>query len=347
MGGIAHCCAPAGYAQLWRLLTMAKLCWHIHTCLPKKRLHAITTWKTGWALIVMCVLALYYIYQSHMPPEKDVFTIRFFFSGGIGNELFWYASGLAIASRNHMAFHLEKDLKIRKFFNLTEAVFVDGPEYGSRFAQVKERQCCCYNPSLARPRESPVRYEAYLQSWKYFVDYRQVVREQFRPNADLLRRARRVLDDALATLDGGDPAVGGHRTLVGVHVRRGDMLHQENMSLGFQVADARYLRAAIAYFARRHRGCTFVVCSDDMAWTRRQLEGAANVVFVSAGSAILDFIVLTLTNHTVMTTGTFSWWVAYLTGGDAVYYNQSSRPGSELAHQVCTREYYLPNWVPL
>lgn len=287
-------------------------------------------------------------YARHSPEGdgQPVLTLRTYQSGGIGNQLFWYASGMIISGRNHMAFILPKYLNIKKYYNLTEAIFVDEEEPGGQFAQVKEDRCCCYEKKLANPTVENVRYNAYLQSWKYFHSHHQLVRKQFQPQEHLKWTANVVLRSALIQKY-GEKFLKHPNVLVGVHIRRGDMMDKVNSAYGFQVADSGYLHRAIEVFRRRYKMCTFVVCSNDIEWSQGQLANVSDVIFIQTYSPILDFTVLTLTNHTIMTTGTFSWWAAYLTGGDVVYYRSSSRPGSQLHVQLCSEDYFLPNWLPL
>ncbi|VDK75016.1 unnamed protein product [Gongylonema pulchrum] len=65
------------------------------------------------------------------------------------------------------------------------------------------------------------------------------------------------------------------------------------------------------------------------------------------GTRDSDMATLSRCNHTIMTTGTFSWWAAYLTAGDVVYYKDWPRPNSELDKQMFKQDYFLKNWLPL
>ena len=76
---------------------------------------------------------------------------------------------------------------------------------------------------------------------------------------------------------------------IGVHIRRGDMMSQENVKQGFSIADEEYIQRAITYILdeliERQTGdqrnalgsldVVFVVCSDDMLWSQEHFRSAA------------------------------------------------------------------------
>ena len=75
---------------------------------------------------------------------------------------------------------------------------------------------------------------------------------------------------------------------IGVHIRRGDMLSQENLRQGYSVADEQYLQRAVTYILdeliERQTGderntlgsldVVFVVCSDDTSWSQEHFRSA-------------------------------------------------------------------------
>ena len=89
-----------------------------------------------------------------------------------------------------------------------------------------------------------------------------------------------------------------------------------------------YLQAML-HFLRRYPTAHFLVMSDDRDWCRSQLAPAslAPLVTVPGGprSAPGDLAALSLCNHTIASVGTYSWWGAWLAGGDVVMYAQPIR----------------------
>jgi len=74
---------------------------------------------------------------------------------------------------------------------------------------------------------------------------------------------------------------------IGVHIRRGDMVSPDAVKQGYSVADDGYLERAVTYFidiigeqpsidASQSLQLVFVVCSDDLDWSRRHFHDAVS-----------------------------------------------------------------------
>lgn len=138
---------------------------------------------------------------------------------------------------------------------------------------------------------------------------------------------------------------------VGVHVRRGDYLLPRRIRKGFTTATPAYLRRAVGYFVERFARIQFVVASNDVPWCRKYVRSSTwdasrvNVTFSEGHSAGEDLALLASCNHTVVTTGTYGWWAAWLADGITVYYANFPRHGSSLGNRSRVHEYYPPNWI--
>jgi len=62
-------------------------------------------------------------------------------------------------------------------------------------------------------------------------------------------------------------------------------------------------------------------------------------------SAGEDLALLASCDHTVITTGTFGWWAAWLANGITVYYANHPRHGSQLSSMIHHDDYYPPQWI--
>lgn len=54
---------------------------------------------------------------------------------------------------------------------------------------------------------------------------------------------------------------------------------------------------------------------------------------------------LIMCNHTIASTITFSWWSAYLTGGEVIYYKDWPTKNSQLEKTVVKKEYFPSSWI--
>ena len=141
-------------------------------------------------------------------------------------------------------------------------------------------------------------------------------------------------------------------TLVGIHIRRGDK--HDDHARGTILATARYILKSVQYMRERYsttttsNGLHFVVFSDDLVWSQQTLSGEPDVTFISDGRthAHLEFAMLTMCHHHIITIGSFGWWAAYLAGGTTLYWDMSPRPGSWQYSQMKKDDYFPRHWIP-
>lgn len=163
---------------------------------------------------------------------------------------------------------------------------------------------------------------------------KQKVRKSFKFKADFRDKAQKVL----TSLD-----IGRNLT-IGVHVRRSDMNSKRELSRGYNVATKEYFVKAFKYFRDKFKHLLFLVVSDDLNWCRSSIKGD-DVRFVATGSAGSDMALLSQCNHSVISTGSFGWWGAYLTGGEVVYYRNFPANNSWLLKQYNKTDYYPLPWI--
>ena len=136
-------------------------------------------------------------------------------------------------------------------------------------------------------------------------------------------------------------------TYVGVHVRRGDFTRPTTTRMGFSVAPVNYIHKAMAYYTNLFPQVMYIVSSDDIKWCKSKINKINYTVFFTHESVFEDFTVLVSCNHSVITSGTFSWWSGWLTGGMVVYYSMYPQAGTNLDKRLNRTEYYPESWIPL
>jgi len=207
-----------------------------------------------------------------------------------------------------------------------------------------------YSPRVMTLVEVPSNWSILLvgsfASWKYT-----------HPIDDRLRHAltfrRELIQSAADFLDSNVPPgwAASSFVRVGVHVRRGDFLGPWAIKEGFTTATPRYLRRVLRYFVERFARIQFIVASNDIPWCRKHVRASTwdrnsvNITFSEGHSAGTDLAILASCNHTVMTTGTYSWWAAWFVNGTTIYYADFPRRASSLSSRSHTEEYYPPNWI--
>ena len=183
-----------------------------------------------------------------------------------------------------------------------------------------------------------VTLRGFFQSWKYFHNIAPFIRELFTVRPFFLNKAKRFLS----------PFKDASRTVIGVHVRRGDFVtNLYTRKCGYTFADIHYIHEAMSLYRRRYTNAIFIIISDDMTWCKKNVVNF-DVMYSDFTDPILDLALMSLCDHMVITGGTFGWWGAWLSGGDVVYLKDFPRPGSWLdVFGMDKVEYYPPHWIGL
>ena len=128
-------------------------------------------------------------------------------------------------------------------------------------------------------------------------------------------------------------------------------IRYDDLRHGHLVAPSSFYQKAMNYFLEKFKSkkVVFVIASDDIEWVKRNFksESATQIIFVENRQREVDMATLSLCNATVLSTGTFSWWISYLSKGPTIYYSGWPRKGSELDRMVVKSEYFLSEWIPM
>lgn len=239
--------------------------------------------------------------------------------GGLGNQMFQYAAGLAVARRLGARLYVDTSWfeprahprdspPIRRYGLDAFGIPAHLPlRQRARLrlrppAVVRER-ASTYQPDLALVGGSVV-LDGYWQSERYFEGCEDAVRRAFTFAPPGSEEARRLLDEILATGS------------VSVHVRRGDYeSNPKHRTLFGLLGPDHYAAAASELCRRRGEDLRFYVFSDDIAWCRGHLElpGAAATTFVTdTGTDVEDLMLMAACRDHVIANSSFSWWGAWL-----------------------------------
>jgi hypothetical protein len=251
--------------------------------------------------------------------------------GGLGNQLFQYACGWALAQEHGREMVLDAgsfdQYKLRPFLldrlkiKARRASDAELEAWGlpaGRLARIRRR---LFGTAIASVREpaytwNPVQLPAgkdvwlngYWQSERYFAAYKKDLRAQFAvkaavngPNARLLKTIRAAGAKACA-----------------VHVRRGDYVSSALAARTHGTVGPDYYAAAVAKLRTKVKGAKLFVFSDDPAWARANLPFAAQASFVDANGPEApeqDLRLMAACRHFVLANSSFSWWGAWLGEG--------------------------------
>nr|KAG5705735.1 hypothetical protein BaRGS_027394 [Batillaria attramentaria] len=136
-------------------------------------------------------------------------------------------------------------------------------------------------------------------------------------------------------------------TLVGFHVRKGDITQNGNIALGYKSAGPGYINRSLEYFHSRFPDSVFVVSSDSIQWCRDNFPERYKLHFLEGNWSPVDLLVLASLDHIVTSFGTYSWWAGYWNRGITLYMDDFVVPGSPIGDQYNKTDYIYPGWVGL
>jgi hypothetical protein len=241
--------------------------------------------------------------------------------GGLGNQLFQYAAGRALALRSGAELVLDTiDFSSRSF----RRFLLDSFNIEDRRLSLMERHrlgLAAYIPGKREPTasgipvirgtalNSPTRLpervtrDVYLDgTWQHplhFASHADVIRREFTPRA-ISPRFEEVLAAQRAV------------NSVAVHVRRTDFLLPGNEIV--QVCSVDYFRRAIAAMREKVGDAGFCIFSDDIGWVAANVPIDVRHVLMPANTdqPVRDFLLMAACRHFVISNSTYSWWAAWL-----------------------------------
>ena len=253
--------------------------------------------------------------------------------GRLGNMMFEFASSVGIAHTLRYKHIIKPSHTLLKYFKIKQ----DPSIPLANLLTVTEEQW--RKPDWRADKmylSHNLTLNGYFQSFTYFQNISSDIRNMFTIKDEFL-------DQALNFLKANKPNVS---TLIGVHVRRGDFLSKISVDEGRVVADRNYTQKSMNFFREKHKNAVFVILSDDQKWCKENIQGN-DVIFSPFTDPVVDMAILSLCHHTIVTSGSFGWWGAWLANGVVVYLRDFPKPGSDLDTNglFVREEYYFPHWI--
>jgi len=229
-----------------------------------------------------------YTYHNHSNHKKVYVKLH----GGLGNQLFQVASGYGIAKKHNFILILVSDYKkesfphqesmdlyLKTFFKTFRVIHQDHLPSIPHYQEIDNIQCFRYNETMET--EKTFFIEGYLQTEKYFKEYRKEILSLFKPY-DLRLQSYFI------------------------HVRRGDYL---SCTL-YQINEGYYERA-IRYM-ESHGPNHYYIVSDDLPYCRTcGLFDSLQKTFVE-DTPIHTLSIMASCKGGICANSSFSWWGSYL-----------------------------------
>lgn len=246
-------------------------------------------------------------------------------TGGLGNQMFQYAVGRALAARYDAPLLLDtrglmhdalRSYALSHFrVNAEVATEPDMPRELGRIGRRLYRlprwltrqtryveKGFAFDPGIVALK-APVHLAGNWQSEKYFADQRNLIRSDFQLR-EPFTNDRRAIADMIA-----------ERPTVSVHVRRGDYVNNPATNAYHGTCEPAWYEQARRAMEERVAAPAYMVFSDDPDWTRANLPSFAAARFVDPstdGRDEQDMHLMALCHHHIIANSSFSWWGAWL-----------------------------------
>ena len=252
--------------------------------------------------------------------------------GGLGNQMFQYATGYAMSKDNDLtlkldirdfdnnynhdgfqakeAFKLKNQIISKKDLSTIQRFITNYyiKKLVKRSLYIKKsnkfyiyRDPYEYDKNLKKIKTN-IYLDGHWQHYKYFNKYKADLMKifhfsklDFTKNPDLLNYLN-------------------HQNLVSVHIRKGDYIsNKKNKSIFFNL-EADYFCNAVNKISSQIQDPFFLIFSDDIKWVKSHIKfNTKNIYYVSSNDkAILDMSIMSQCRHHIISNSTFSWWPAWL-----------------------------------
>lgn len=267
--------------------------------------------------------------------------------GGLGNQMFQYACGYALAKRHNeklildTRFYNEDFLKKNPHFSKQQLNIVEFPiKYNqkidnndfrtinffqkriiSRIIRIPSKFNIKVGKQTKYIKETRLRFlpyienieayniylDGYWQTEKYFIKYKKEIKEQF------------SLESVVAQEYGIENELKNVNS-VSIHLRMGDYETKKKKSVRYNyLVNPEYYVNAIEEIRKRIHNPRFFIFSNDMKKAKKLLGCSPEFVYVNEDRRMTDleeFEIMSLCSNHIISNSTFSWWAAWLSDNE-------------------------------
>ena len=212
-------------------------------------------------------------------------------SGGLGNQMFQYAAGRAVSLRENTSLKLD-------ISGYSDDKF--GRHYSLDVFNIKVTLATPLDCLISRLFKTYL--DGYWQSEKYFIEYSDQIRQDFklkpRPDKNVTEYLKKIKKT----------------NSVAIHVRRGDYVSIARIGQSVGICGVKYYQRAIRLITKKVKDPTFFVFSeaDGLDWAKQNLKFESPCVLVKSSKDYEDLRLMSACQHNIVANSSFSWWGAWL-----------------------------------
>lgn len=255
-----------------------------------------------------------------------------YITGGLGNQLFQYAAGRALAVRQGSELKLDisgfEKYKLHDYsldaFNIIENLakaadvepliekkkkgvkrkisFLKKMLSSGHGTHIKDDNAYEFKPYILNLK-GDVYLDGYWQSEKYFKDVQDIIRKDLTVKEKIDGKNKEVADEIKNSQS------------VSLHIRRGDYITDEKTRALFDVCTMDYYGEAIRKITEKEGNVKLFIFSNDIDWVKENLKTDREMYFVDhnkAGKNYEDLRLMSLCKNNIIANSSFSWWGAWL-----------------------------------
>ena len=253
-------------------------------------------------------------------------------TGGLGNQMFQYAFGRAVAKKHNTnlklhftnaLFNIQRSYEL-DIFNISATIttkedlqkfgitqnrvlnrlfYLFDERYGIQFNKhiVTQKYPYIFNSSYLTIKDNSY-IQGYWADERYFKSIENIIRKEFTLKKKLDEKNQKILKLINNSMS------------VSIHVRRGDYITNKTNIPKFIGLD--YYVNSIKKIKKQISNPVFFVFSDDIPWCKTNLASLANNIHYidhnKGKNSYKDLVLMSNCKHNIIANSTFSWWGGWL-----------------------------------
>lgn len=231
------------------------------------------------------------------------------YNGRFGNQIFQFAALLGIAKKNGY----DAKIPISNLVNHRIQRTMDGVSFNARFELTDifdiDNSVFTDNISIFQQKiedhfhfqddffqiDDFTNIHGYFQTQRYFEHCDDLIRKNLTIKKEILDKAKEFLPKT-------------DKEIVSIHIRRGDYTHPNPFH---PVNGEEYVNLALNTFSENEK-YHFLVISDDKDWCKKVWSNKKDFTISESDNHFIDFSMMTLCDHHIISNSSFSWWASYL-----------------------------------
>jgi len=232
--------------------------------------------------------------------------------GGLGNQLFQYATARRLAHVHNTVLKLDispfEKYTLHAYhlnnLNIIENITAvnDIEQITGNKGQVIREKTFNFDPEILHLSDN-VYLQGYWQSEKYFADIKHIINEEFTVKHALDSRNKEITDSI------------NNCSSISLHIRRGDYINNPHTNSVHGTCRLEYYQRCFAKMVEAVPEPHFFVFSDDPEWAVENLKLDYPMTLIDHNGPERDYEdlrLMSMCKHNITANSTFSWWGAWL-----------------------------------